>query len=87
MASVQGLGKCRVSRGASCTILCLECCLKCLLKLLEPSKDMHHSRTTNPLFCLIAGVLAFSIKHSVFSVMVGLIVGMLVVLFSIYNNM
>ena len=39
-----------------------------------------------PTFISITGACALTIVHSVFSVMAGLIVGMLLMLFSVYNT-
>ena len=46
---------------------------------------LHRVKATHPL-CVINGACALTIVHSVFSVMAGLIVGMLFMLFAVYNT-
>jgi len=47
---------------------------------------IHHVYGDTPIFISITGACALIIVHSVFSVMAGLIVEMLFVLFSVYNT-
>ena len=81
MSSVQDLGKCT---GVSYIVLCLECCLKCWKhwKLNEGSDTPWSSNT--PTFKSRTGTCTLTIKHSVFSTILGLIVEMFFMLFSIY---
>ena len=75
MASVQDLGKCSASRCTSYGILYFECSLKWL----------ETKCSDTPTISIDDWVCILTIKHFVFSVMVGLIVEMLFMLFSIYN--
>ena len=47
---------------------------------------IHCVKVTHPLFISVTGACALTIMHSIFSIMAGLIVEMLFMLFSIYNT-
>ena len=73
------------SKGASYAIPCLKFYPMCL-KWLETKHDDAPAPSNAPTFKSMTGMHASTIEHSVFSVMAGLIVGMLFVLFSIYDT-
>ena len=68
-------------QGTSYVIFCLECC-PTYLKEAKRSVVIHHDQATHQM----NGVRTLMIEHSVFSIMAGLILEILFMLFSIYKT-
>ena len=83
MALVQDLGKCSAGRG----VFTLFGMLAKVFEELEEkwSVAIYRDQVTHPLLNQYIGYVSM-IEHSVFSVMAGLIVEMLFMLFSVYNT-
>jgi len=84
MASVWVLSKCTPSKAASYAFSCLECYPMCLKQLKMKCSDTPWLSKACT-FKLIAGMPALTIEFFVFSIMAGLIIEMLFMLFFVYN--